>query len=439
MKKLPISPLLSIAAVLMAPALAQAQTPSTPSTAATPTTPSTPSTPSSAGLPGSWNMPSTSIGMPGIPPVSEAPRTPADVFQIRAAAGVERDSNVFRQPTAVSDTIGIASVGLKADKRLGLQRFRGDIEASTFKFSDQSQLDFNSINYNAAWDWSFTPKLHGVISADRRQFREALTSSPAGASRVGRRTERAELAEGIYELGAAWRLLAGVAHTSSRSSEPGSWDASPSIKSVHAGVGYELGSGTSLTARVRRGDGEYRDPSAAAATGEFDENEADVTLKWPITGKTALEARLGFLDRSHDGAPQRDFDGLVGNAVVNWEVTGKTRVLAGLARNLSATGQATGGHVVSTQFWVGPQWNPTAHIAVNARYERTTRDWRDVPAASTDAGREETVQTALLGVEWTPRPIFALSTSIRNERLKSNLPFSGYRATIFGVAAKVYF
>ena len=438
MKKLPISPLLSIAAVLMAPAVTQAQpttsTPSTPSTAATPSTPTAPS----GGLPGTWEAPITFPGMPGLPPTSPPPRTPSDIFQLRAGVAVEHDSNVLRQPTAVSDTIGVLSVGLKADKRYGLQRFRGDIELNGYRYKDQSALDYNTLNYLAAWDWSFTPRLHGVISADRKQYRETFLDTATGINRVGRRTERTELAEGIYELGAAWRLLAGAAHTSSKSSQPGSWDASPEVNSAHVGVGYELASGTSLTGRLRRGDGEYQDLSAAAASGDFKETETDVLLKWPVSAKTAIEARVGHFDREHPGAPQRDFSGMVGNATVSWEVTGKTRVLAGMSRYLSATGLAAGGHVESDQVWLGPVWKPTFHTAVKLRYERTSRDWREVPLASPDAGRHEVIENVSAGFDWEPRPAIALSTSVRRERLKSNI-YSGYRATIFGVAAKVYF
>ena len=441
MKKLPISPLLSIAAVLMAPAVAQAQatsTPSTPSTAATPSTASTPSTPSGATLLGAWEEPTTYPGSPEIPFTPRAPGTCTNIFQILVGAGVEYDDNVLRDSSDISDTVVFGSVGLRADKAYGLQRFRAEIEATAYKYNDVSELDYNTLNYKLAWDWSFTPRVHGVVSSDRKEYRETFLDTTSGLNRTGLRTERVELAEGVYELGAAWRVLAGIAQTSSKSDQPTSWDGNPEVQSVHLGVGYELGTGTSLTARLRRGDGEYRDTSAGGATGDFDETETDVLLKWPVTAKTAVEGRLGYLDREHSGAPQLDFSGLVGNASVSWDITGKTRFLGGFSHYLSSTGLATGGSIESDQFWLGPVWKPSVQTAVKLRYEYTSRDWQSVPARSLDNGRNEKYKNLMLGFDWEPRPSIAVSTSIRREKLTSNV-YSGYTANVFGVAARVYF
>jgi len=367
------------------------------------------------------------------------PPESTNAFQVRAGAGVEHDSNVLRQPTAVSDTVANASIGLKFDRKYSLQRLRADIEAATYRYSDHSDLNYSTINYNAAWDWSFTPKLHGVVSADRKQYRDVTTDTLTGTNLVGRRTERTELAEGTYELGAALRALAGVSHTSAKSTQPNTYDASPTVRSVYVGAGYELASGTSLTARFRHGNGEYTDPTAGAATGGFHENEADVLLKWPVTAKTAVEARVGNLDRKHPGAPQRDFNGFVGHANVNWEITGKTRLLAQVAHDLTATGLATGGHVEADRFFIQPTWQPTVQTAVNLRWEYIKRTWRDIPIGSPDLGRNEKIQNVLLGLEWQPRPKILVSGSVRSERLRSSLSFGGYRATIYGIGGKFFF
>jgi exopolysaccharide biosynthesis operon protein EpsL len=364
---------------------------------------------------------------------------PTDVFQLRASAGVEHDDNVERAHNGgTTDQIGILSVGLAADKRIGLQRLRADVEATTYRYQDVDSLNYNTINYALALDWSITPRFHGVASADRRQTREVTTDSVTLVNRVGRRTERNELLEGVYEAG-PWRLLGGVQHTRSESTEPRSWDASPKVRSARVGVGYELASGTSLTARLRRGDGEYTDPTPGAPTGDFNETETDVVLKWPLTGKTAVEARLGHLEREHDIAPQMDFSGWVGGASVAWEITGKTRLVAGVSHDLVASGLFTGGHVEADRIYLQPTWQATAKTAVNLRYDRGVRRWKDVPVVSPDQGRRDVVEYISAGVDWEARRNITVSSSLRREKLDTSLPSSSYSASIFAVAVKAKF
>ncbi len=373
-------------------------------------------------------------------PAAYAQDAAPEVFQFRAALGVEHDSNVLRQNSGeIADNIGMASVGVKADKRIGLQRLRGDIEASSYHYQDQTNLNYTTINYSAAWDWSLTPRFHGVLSADRRQYREVTTDSFAPfANRIGRRTERTELLEGTYEVGARWRALAGVRHNSSESTEPRSWDASPSVRSAHVGVGYETPKGTLLTGRLRHGDGEYTDGSAGAASGEFKEREVEVALKWPVTAKTMVEGRIAHLERDHNIAPQLDFSGMVGGASVSWEVTAKTRFIAGYAHDLIASGQIIGGHVETDRIYFTPVWQFAPQFALSLRYDRSERRWRNVPAGA-DVGRRDTVETAQIGLDWVPRQKLTVSTSVRSERLSSSLPSSSYNATVFAVAVKAQF
>jgi exopolysaccharide biosynthesis operon protein EpsL len=360
-------------------------------------------------------------------------------FQLRALLGVEHESNALRQPSGGdSDTALIAGIGLRADRRVGLQRFRADLELNTYQFDKQSELDYSVFNYALAWDWALTPRFRGVVSADRKEYREVVTDPVALVNRVGKRTERSEAVEGIYELGAAWRLLGGILHTKASSSEPNSWDASPEVLSGRVGVGYELASGTSLYARYRKGDGEYTDDTPGASSGDFREDETELVLKWPVSGKTAVEGRLGYLSRDHETGTQRDFSGTVGGVAVYWDVTGKTRVIGGYNRDLSATGLATGGHVVSDRFYIGPVWKATSQIAVTARYDWVDRDWRDVPAGTVEVGRNETIQMLSAAVEWEPRRWLAVSAYVRGEKQESNVN-TGYRNTTIGAAVKAFF
>lgn len=457
---LPIRPLISVASLCLFPValFAQPATSTPPAETVSPVDTSQPgaSQPSGPSLPSAPSVPTLPSQAAGVPPQGGlsypgAAYQPVETqgpavggageptYQFRVLAGVEHETNPLRLPgSSGSDQVGILGVGFKADKRYGLQRIRADIEADTYKYNSESSLDYTTLNYGLAWDWQFTPRIHGVVSADRKQYRDVSTDPIALVNRVGRRTERNEVAEGIYELGAAWRLLAGVSRSSASTTVANSWDASPTVRSARVGAGYELGSGSSLFARYRRGDGEYTNVAPGLASADFKENETDLLLKWPLTGKTSVEARIGHLERKHSSAPQLDFSGVVGNAAVNWAITGKTRLAAGYSHDLTATGLATGGHVESDRFYIGPVWNATAQISVNARYDRVARDWKDVPAGSPDLGRNEKIQALSAGIDWEPRRWLTVTTYVRGERLTSNLN-TGYRSTTYGAALKAYF
>jgi exopolysaccharide biosynthesis operon protein EpsL len=358
--------------------------------------------------------------------------------------GIEHDSNVFRVPSGSgpkADTAWTAGIGLKYNKRFGLQRVRADIEADTWRYQHNSDLNFNTVNYALAWDWSVTPRFHGTVSADRRQFREVTTDPTGAINLVGRRTERTELAEGVFEVGGPWRALAGVSHYRTESTQPGSWDASPDIRYGQVGIGYEAASGSSLTARFKRGDGEYHDPTFAgfaALNTDFRETEEELAFHWAYTGKTTVDGRIAHLKREHSNAPLLDFSGMVGGLNVNWDVTGKTRLLAGWQRDLSATGLPTGGHVTSDRFFVAPVWHATAKTSFSLRYDHTTRDWEDISSLAPFAGRSEKIDSLQAGVDWQALRTIGLSGYVRQERLRSNLNV-GYRATVYGILAKANF
>jgi hypothetical protein len=128
------------------------------------------------------------------------------------------------------------------------------------------------------------------------------------------------------------------------------------------------------------------------------------------------------LRRTHPDAPARDFSGPIGNATVTWDATGKTRVVAGVLSYLSTSGLDTGGHVRSNRYFIGPVWKATAHTSVNARYDRTTRSWRDIAAGALQSGRRDHVETASIGVDWAPRRLVTVSGSLRRERSSPTFP-----------------
>jgi exopolysaccharide biosynthesis operon protein EpsL len=333
-------------------------------------------------------------------------------------------------------------VGLKYNKTFSLQRIRADVEWDTWRYNDHSELNFNTLNYALAWDWSVTPRLHGTVSADRRQYREVVTDPVTSTNLIGKRTERNELAEGAFDIAGPWQVLAGLSHFKAESTEPFSWDGLPDIRYWQAGVGYQAKSGSSVALRYKHGDGEYHDPTFAgfaALDSDFKENEVELAARWAYSGKTSVDGRISHVKREHSAAPQLDFSGMRGNVNVNWDVTGKTRLTAGWMHDITSAGLSTGGHVDSDRLFIAPVWHATAKTSFNVRYDYTRRAWKDVPALTFDAGRTDKVEQLQAGIDWQALRTILVSGYVREEKLRSSVPGAGYRATVYGIKASANF
>ncbi len=359
-----------------------------------------------------------------------------DSVKLRASVGIEHEDNVLRSSgSKQSDTVAVFGAGVTFDKEYSLQRIRLEADWAHYKHQDLSNLDYSTLNYLAAWNFAITPRLRGVASAERRQYRDVTDIGSPGLNRVARHTDRLEKLEGTYEIDGAWRAMAGVERQSSESSEALSYDAGPRVASGRLGVGYDFGSERVVWLRARQGNGDYR--NAAFSGADFKEHEYDVYTRWRLTGKTVADARIGWFEREHDNQSFRDFDGVVGNANVTWDITGKTSLRAGVQRHLGAYGllAASGGHIRTNRFYVQPTWRATEQVSVNLRWQHDERSWQSV--SGIDTGREDKADYLQVGVDWTPTRIVTLSTALRHERRASNLAGFDYRANVLGVYLKV--
>jgi exopolysaccharide biosynthesis operon protein EpsL len=359
---------------------------------------------------------------------------PAPVLALHAQASVEHDSNILRAANAVSDQILGLNAGLRLDKRYGLQRVTLQAQAHHYQFRDSSNLDYSTFTYEGAWNLQMTPYLLGVFSADRRQFRDITNATTTGA--IALRTERREGAEFTFLGRGGWRTLAGVRHNRSRSDDPRSLESSPTITSILIGGGYEFASGALLTGQVRRGDGDY---GVGAAGVDFRETEPSVALRWPVSDKTTFDARVGHLDRSHDGAPARDFKGFVGTSALRWEYSPRTWLEAGFGRDLGSYEFNGGGSIRGWRGFIAPTWKPTEKTALRLRHAMERRDWRVVSSASPDLGREDRTRWTTLALEWTPRRFLALTATARHERRHTNLTGLDFRSNGLTLAARLNF
>ena len=380
--------------------------------------------------------------MPDLPPLSNQLQLP-EKLQFRVGQSAEHDSNVFRLPDSAirqSDSYGVTNLGMTVDKRYGLQRIELDVNAQDYRYKNNAGLDFTAINYAAAWRWSLTPKLIGNVTADRREYLDN-TSLVQSTGVVNRRTEEVRRLDGGYEIGGAWRLLAGVFNRSVNNSAAASAIADSTVSGGEAGASYLFLTGNSVAYRYRKGNGEYSGlADTKAPSRNFSDLEHELSFELMPTGSTTVQGRVTHLERKRDDSAASEFSGLVGRVNANWIVTGKTRLDLGVIRELSSYQPNTTipSYFEGERFYISPVLKPTEKTAVRLRFDQGVRGYKGTLDPGND-GRRDTLRQGGMSFEWEPLRSTKLVASVASDKRSSNIPNLDYNAIILGLSALVKF
>lgn len=368
-----------------------------------------------------------------------------DTFYITAGVTRQHDDNLFRLPSGLdlkpyigrsssSEIITTTSVMLNINKAYSLQRFELQAGFNDYRYRNFSYLDFTARPYKAAWHWSMTPSLHGVLLTERIQSATSFTDY-RGYNKSNTETQEHSRFNAEYDLNASWHLLGAVYQRTNENTEQTQGEDDSRTDSAEIGVRYSLPSGNSLRYLYRDGRGDYlnrRDPILFGLTDNgFDDREHALALNWRIGGKTTLDARLAWLEREHDHYAARDYDGTVGNLTLNWTATGKSFVRASVARELGSNQTFYSSYTETDRLSVMPYWQISGKTALRLQYDVAWRDYLGAIAQTSYNGRSDTVRTSLLALEWTPMRDVTLSVSGRRETRDSNRPGLGYESNVF--------
>jgi exopolysaccharide biosynthesis operon protein EpsL len=397
-----------------------------------------------------------------------------DTFNVTAGSTWTYDSNLFRRSDSVSavhasdgkptraDQIIISSATFNLNKRYSMQRFEASGSLVDNRYHNFQFLNFLAKNGSAAWNWYLTPYLYGRLSGSHSEALNnfaALTGFINSQNRNLRTTDTLRF-EGTFEVDRAWHIVGGVNQTISKNSLINIQDFNTSILSIDGGVRYALPSGSSLTYRIRSGQGEFvnRPEPIGSPTffdTRFNELENEMRLIWPVTGKASIDARVGYLERKHAHFAERDFAGFVGNFNFNWAITSKTRVTASWVRDLSNSQTAnafiqsgftpfSSSYTVGNRFFLEPVWQITEKTALRLRYDYSTRDFLGAVISSVGgipvAGdRQDSQHTGLIELDWRPVRAIFLSASLRKDHRFSNLKTYEFDAVSASVTARLNF
>jgi len=346
-----------------------------------------------------------------------------DTLQFSAAVNRTWDNNLFRlSNNEISDQITTYNAGVKLDKSYSQQRFLVNLNYIDNKYQTNEFLDFNTLNYDAAWQWTLTPALTGTLSS-------ATSKSLAGfadfRSRVQNiRTNKINQFRAEYSPHKVWGLIAGVTESSATNSQ--TFNAIPNFdyKALDYGARYNFPSGTNITFLGHTRSGEFNralNPLLFFDNG-YSENEYEMDVVFKPTGKSNLSTKLGYLSREYDNFNQRDYDSWLGYIRYDVLLTGKLKFNAELSRTIGQFDTPYSSYAASDAMTANLSYyfSEKLTVGLNGRYAE-----RDFKRAVTAGLPSRTDEERSLGVALTWQPIKNVGL-ILNTTKSSRDASSGY-------------
>ena len=376
-----------------------------------------------------------------------------DTVNLFASSAVMHDSNFFRLSDSAnaaaligssdkSETYKVNTVGLRFNKAYSLQRFELEATLVDYRYNTYDYLDFTAKNYSAAWRWAFTPYLSGNLTSKRSESLNSF-SDYSNYRQQNIRTQEDQRFDAALKLPGGFHLLAGISESTSTNSKIFVQEGDSKLTSSEAGLRYTFASGANIGYVARTGHGEYTNRPQPIAVGlfdnEFDQDEHELRIFWPITGKTSLDGRFARVSRTQEHYSARDYSGNVGNFNLNWNPTAKTRITAGWTRQLNAYQQLSSSYYVSDNYAITPTWQITSRTTLRGSYSYQTRDYRGAIAVTAANDRSDTQRTSLIALDWQPMNSVVVSTSLQSDQRSSNLSGFDYKTTIGMVSAQLTF
>ena len=370
---------------------------------------------------------------------------PEDALNFVVGTTATYDDNLFRSraisgSTSRSDMIYTAYAGVRVDKSYSLQRFQLDLTGTRYEYQSNDFLNFSAVDYRAAWLWSLTPSLTGVVSAERSEMPTNYADFTNQSRRNVQTSETMRLLAD-WAVSGSWHITGGAYQTELKNSGGFTEVGSYVQDTAEAGIKYVSAANTSIAVVHRESHGEYHDRTLVndgnlLDTG-YDQSETELRAIWRITGHSSLDTRLGYLDRTHEHYAQRDYSGAVGRLSYLWMPTGKLQFTLAAGRDLYSYQSASSSYYSYDYLSLIPAWLVSDKTTIRLKLDLGKRDYRG--SLINAPTREDIFRAAQLSVAWRPTPTIDIGAQLTREERSSTNGGLSYHDNIAGISAALKF
>ena len=373
-----------------------------------------------------------------------------DVLNVTLGSSLRHETNLFRLPSntnpqvslgqpRLSDWITRSSASLSFNKAYGLQRFELQGTYTAYRYDTFDYLNFDGKDYRASWLWSLTPRFTGEFFFGQTESPVSYTDFRGRSLNIQR--SQIQRVSADWKIRGAWYLTGGIDRTVFTNSAAFTQVGSTEMNTVEGGIKYAAPSGASLALVVRESDGRFLNRTLSAGSqfdSRYTQNDTSLRLhKW-LTGKSLIDGSAGYLSRTHENFPQRDFSGPIYQLAYQWFATGKITLNANVGRNLFSFQEPTNSYFVTNYVNLIPAWQMTAKTSTRLTLGVDHRNYEG-PIVPTPLLRRDTIYSAGLTFDWTVTRNFTLETSFRHDKRDSNRIGFDFNDNIAALSLQAHF
>lgn len=347
-----------------------------------------------------------------------------DTLQFSAAVNRTWDNNLFRlSNNEISDQITTYNAGIKLDKKYSQQRFLVNLNYIDNKYQTNEFLDFNTLNYDAVWQWTLTPALTGTLSSSKSKALAGFGDFRTLAQNI--RTTETNQFRAEYSPHKVWALIAGL--TESSASNSATFNAIPNFDSTafDYGARYNFASGTNMTFLGHKRRGDFQRPAnfSSFLDNGYSEDELEWDIVFKATGKSNLSTKLAYLSRKYDNFRVRDYDSWLGYIRYDLLLTGKLKLNTDLSRTIGQFDTPYSSYSANDALTASLSYYYSEKLIFGINSSYAQRDFKQ-PVVAGLPSRTDTESSVGASVTWQPIKNIAL---IVNTNKSSRNASNGYK------------
>jgi hypothetical protein len=349
------------------------------------------------------------------------------------------DGNVFRVKDSnqlkaqigdeqLDDFITVISLGTGLHYQISEQIFNATLKRDFLLFDHYANQNVNrdliSTSLNLSAFEKLKVNLEGIYSN---------SPEPRADYRGVEVNERQELTGGI---GIGYTMITGVGfdftyrRTNIDFSLP-QYRANQYVTDLYAGtVSYRISPDTKVYTSLQR---ENRDYNSLMNVGPVLINNSSTSdsirigLSRALGAKTGLSGYMGYLDRRHEQAASRNFDGIIGRFDITYGIAPLTTLMLTGERQLYEETYAYRLYSVSESVGVGLEYRFSNKVTASLFEKMVWKGYKDLPNTGV-TGRSDRLQDLSVGIEWKPLVRVKVSAGYQFSTRESNEAINDFSA-----------